>query len=183
MFCTDLIKMPNHIYMQHYNNLLPCNTCLILHISTCTSEFIQISLVTFFNALTVEALDEWWVCCHPQLAALWDTFQPSAGRAGTPGPQQLVFSSDSAKAHWVGSGLVTASLLPILVPFLFFLPADHWEKYGQPSDSVLGRQNCPLPPCSRMVCNWQPHLRSVTQAVLNPFKVFPTFFHPSDMQN
>lgn len=91
--------MPNHIYMQHYNNLLPCNTHFILHISTSTSKFIQISLVTFLNASTVEALDEWWVCSHPQLAALWDTFQPSAGRAGTPCPQQLVFTSDSATAH------------------------------------------------------------------------------------
>lgn len=34
-----------------------------------------------------------------RLAALWDTFQPSAGRAGAPYPQQLVFTSDSAKAH------------------------------------------------------------------------------------
>lgn len=66
MFCTDLIKMPNHSYMQYYNNLLPCNTHFILHISTSTSKCIQISLVPFLDALTVEALDEWWVCSHAQ---------------------------------------------------------------------------------------------------------------------
>lgn len=83
--------------MQYYNNPLPCNTHFILHISTFTSKFIQLSLVPFLDALTVEALAEWWVCSHPQPAALWDPFQPSAGRAGTPCPQQPVF--DSAEAH------------------------------------------------------------------------------------
>lgn len=92
--------MPNHIYMQYrYNNLIPCNTRFILHISTSTSKFIQILLVPFLDALTVEALGEWWVCSYPQLAALWDTFQPSAGKAGSSCPQQLVFTSDSAKAQ------------------------------------------------------------------------------------
>lgn len=130
----------------------------------------------FLDALTVEALGEWWVCSYPQLAALWDTFQPSAGKAGSSCPQQLVFTSDSAKAQWlwVGSGLVTLSPLPVWIQFLLFLPADLWEKCGQPSDSVLGRQNCPFPPCSRMALYPQPHLRSVTQAVLNPFKMCPS---------
>lgn len=56
------------------------------------------------------------------LAALQDTFQPSAGRASTPCPQWLVFTFDSVKTL-TSSGLrLDNSLSPTSlnsVPFLF----------------------------------------------------------------
>lgn len=148
MFCTDLIKLPNHIYMQYYNNPLPCNTHFILHISTFTSKFIQLSLVPFLDALQWKLLLNGGSAPIPSLLLSGIHFSPlQAGLA------LLALSSLSltAEAHWLwlGSGLAVASPLPILIAFLFFLPADCWEKCGQSSDSVLGRQTCPVPPCSR----------------------------------